>query len=530
MQVYAPGFRNPYDVRDRQAAARCTPSTTAATPAGATCPGERRGPAGTAPTPSTSRARPSATACTWSTGPGYYGGHPNPTRANLANTFNAQPAVARDDGQPRRVRLSCTWRLRTARSTTFAASTNGLTEYTAVELRRRDEGRPAHRQLRQQDLPHQAERARDTAVVQAEPCSANVGSLPARRHRPGRRGTLPGHDLGGRLRRRQAIDRLRAQRLRRPAAAACTGADDPTLDEDGDGYNNADEIDNGTNPCSAADVPPDCDGDFLSDLNDPDDDNDGLPDTADPFAIDADNGKTTSLPVSYTWDNDAPNTGGLLNLGFTGLMTNGSANYETLYDPAKMTAGGAAGVVTVDAVPEGDAWGDQRHAEVRLPVRRQMPATTGTFTVHTRIQAPFAGMTPEDNQSMGLFIGNGDQDNYVKLITHANDGAGGVVFAKEVDGTFVRDRPQATESLPGPDAVDLFLTVDPDAKTVEPSYVVTTNGEPGPVQAIGGPEPIPTGWFGGSTGLAVGIISTSVGPGPAFPATWEFIEETPESQ
>ena len=24
-------------------------------------------------------------------------------------------------------------------------------------------------------------------------------------------------------------------------------------------------------------------------------------------------------------------------------------------------------------------------------------------------------MTPQNNQSMGLFIGNGDQDNYVKL-------------------------------------------------------------------------------------------------------------------
>ena len=108
-----------------------------------------------------------------------------------------------------------------------------------------------------------------------------------------------------------------------------------------------------------------------SDLNDPDDDNDTLPDTSDPFAVDADNGKTTSLPVSYTWDNDAPNPGGLLNLGFTGLMTNKSSNYDTLYDPANMTAGGAAGVVTVDKVPEGDACQDHEHAEVRLPVRRQ---------------------------------------------------------------------------------------------------------------------------------------------------------------
>ncbi len=82
----------------------------------------------------------------------------------------------------------------------------------------------------------------------------------------------------------------------------------------------------------------------LSNLNDPDDDNDGTPDTSDPFAIDPDNGTTTALPVVYTWENDAPNPGGILNLGFTGLMTNGTSNYENLFDPNKMTAGGAAGV------------------------------------------------------------------------------------------------------------------------------------------------------------------------------------------
>ena len=135
----------------------------------------------------------------------------------------------------------------------------------------------------------------------------------------------------------------------------CTGLDDPSLDDDGDGYDNADELDNGTNPCSPADVPPDWDGDLVSNLNDPDDDNDGLPDTSDPFAIDPFNGQTTTLPVTYSWENDAPNPGGILDLGFTGLMTNLSSNYEALFDPSKMTAGGAAGVVTVDAVPAGDA-------------------------------------------------------------------------------------------------------------------------------------------------------------------------------
>jgi len=49
-------------------------------------------------------------------------------------------------------------------------------------------------------------------------------------------------------------------------------------DSDDDGYTDSDEVDNETDPNSSSSVPPDNDGDFLSDMNDPDDDNDGLSD------------------------------------------------------------------------------------------------------------------------------------------------------------------------------------------------------------------------------------------------------------
>jgi hypothetical protein len=306
----------------------------------------------------------------------------------------------------------------------------------------------------------------------------------------------------------------------------CTGADDPGLDEDGDGYTNADEIDNGTDPCSSADIPPDWDGDFVSNLNDPDDDNDGLPDTSDAFAIDPDNGATTQLPVSYTWENDAPDPGGLLNLGFTGLMTNGGENYEALYDPNGMTAGGAAGVTTVDQVPAGDALGATNTQQYAFQFGLDAaPASTDVFTAHTAIVGPFAGLTPTDDQSMGLFIGTGGQDDYLKIVTAANGGAGGVKVVKEVGGT-VTNVTTANEALPGPEAVDLYLEVDPDAGTVQPSYSVTASGSTGARVNVGGPVSVPSSWFTGSA-LAVGIISTSAGPGPQFPATWDFIEATP---
>lgn len=69
-------------------------------------------------------------------------------------------------------------------------------------------------------------------------------------------------------------------------APVCTGIDSFLLDDDNDGFSNADEIDSGTNPCDNADRPLDVDGDLISDANDSDDDNDGIPDTLDLFPLD----------------------------------------------------------------------------------------------------------------------------------------------------------------------------------------------------------------------------------------------------
>jgi len=57
------------------------------------------------------------------------------------------------------------------------------------------------------------------------------------------------------------------------------GNDDPLSDSDGDGYLDFDEVTDGqSNPNDAASKPLDTDGDMLSNLNDTDDDNDGLTD------------------------------------------------------------------------------------------------------------------------------------------------------------------------------------------------------------------------------------------------------------
>ena len=205
-------------------------------------------------------------------------------------------------------------------------------------------------------------------------------------------------------------------------------------------------------------------------------------------------------------------------------MTDGHTDYANLFDTTKMTVGGAAGVLTVDQVPSGDAYGaanSQRYG-FQWGVDAN-PADTGTFTAHTRIVGPFAGLTPTGFQSMGLYIGTGDQDNYAKLVVSANNGSPGVQFLTEVGGSDAA-RPVAPVAMPGPDAVDLYLTVDPATATVQPSYRVVTAGVAGPLHLLGGTAAIPTGWLtNASRGLAIGTIATSTG-GPTFPATWGVLE------
>ena len=518
VQVYAPGFRNPYDLLIASSGKMYTIDNSGNAGWGDVPVNE--GPAGNCTNQINEPGTTDKDTLHLVSGQGYYGGHPNPTRANTANTFNTTiPQSPVSTSNP----VECDYLAPGAEKgslASFDASTNGLAEYTATNF-----GGAMDGDLLAAGYDNTVYRVKLNAtgdgVVAKEPLFSTVGGNTLDVTAQGDGGEFPGTIWVADIWNGTIV-------VFEPKedGGTCAATDDPAIDEDQDGFDNADEIDNGTDPCSAADLPPDNDGDKDSDFNDPDDDNDTMPDTSDPFAVDKDNGKTTNLPVSYTWNNDAPAAGGLLGLGFTGLMTNKSVDYGTLYDPANMTAGGAAGAVTVDKIPAGDPIKTTNTQKYGFQFGVNATATTSKFTARTRILAPFAGMTPQNNQSMGLFIGNGDQDNYVKLVTSANGGAGGIQFAHEVAGAF-KSRPTAAVSMPGPDAVDLYLDVDPAANTVQPSYSVITNGVAGPRQNLGSPLSVPAGWFGGATGLAVGILSTSSGPGPEFPATWDLLEVMP---
>ncbi|MEE8599585.1 putative Ig domain-containing protein [Euzebya tangerina] len=313
----------------------------------------------------------------------------------------------------------------------------------------------------------------------------------------------------------------------------CTGADDPALDEDNDGFSNADEIAAGTDPCSGGSLPTDADGDFISDVTDPDDDNDGVDDTVDPFAIDATNGIGATLPLLYPLENNDPATG-FFGLGFTGLMTNGTDTWIDQFDEGNLAAGGAVGALTVEQVPAGDAFTDTNTQEYAFQFGVDVDGSTDPFIIHSQLESPFfttggTSQTPTNFQSNGIFIGNGSQDDYLKLVFGGGSGIARTQVLLETGGTVDTDLTfdtAVTGDFVAANAVDLYLEVDPAAGTVQARISIDGGTT---ITDLGTPVAIPAAWLDGADafGMAVGIISTSNGPGPEFAATWDFINIEP---
>jgi hypothetical protein len=526
VQVYSPGFRNPYDLVITKAGKMYVTDNG---PNGGW--GDRPNGVGTAncDNQGVAQAESGEIDEVHLVTPGYYGGHPNPTRANPDDPdtialFGGNVAPGSAD-RPN----ECDYQGLLQASGAFASvgpSTNGITEYTASNFSNVMKGDLLAAGFVKNEIVRLELNASGTDDTSNTALFSNVGSHPLDVTTQSDGDVFPGtiwvaaigdddvyvfepNDFGD-----------------GGSSPVCSGADNK-LDEDNDGYSNRDEIAAGTNPCSAADVPHDWDADKVSDITDSDDDDDGLLDTRDPFAIDRHNGSTTKLPVSYTWENDAPNPGGLLGLGFTGLMTNRRSNYAARFEIENITAGGAAGVTTVEQVTPGDAFKKPSICCRRFSNKQRdafqfgvSPPSSGRFRIHTRILGPFNGLTPTNHQSMGLFIGSGNQDNYAKIVT-AKSGSTAVQFVKERRGR-IKSNSKRRVSMPGPDHVDLYLTINVNKDSVRPSFSVSRGGGTMSRKNVGGWRVLPQGWL--KPGLAVGIISTSRGPGPKFPATWDFIK------
>ncbi|WP_165917366.1 malectin domain-containing carbohydrate-binding protein [Flaviaesturariibacter aridisoli] len=410
---------------------------------------------------------------------------------------------------------------------TFSSSTNGITEYTASNfggalkgalLAAEYNGSIALIKLTADGTGVTNAKNPTTKLDQEPPFASNFGATPLDLIAQGDNDIFPGTvwaiTYGA-----HEVTIFEPQDI-----ANCTGANNNT-DEDGDGFTNADEIANGTSPCSGSSKPADNDGDHISDLNDPDDDNDGINDKLDAFAIDADNGRSTTLPVAYNLFNNDPGTG-FFGLGFTGLMSNRDSVYTRLFDADNLIAGGAVGAFSVVDVPTGDALGSENKQQNGFQLGVQ---TNGLpFTLRSRMTGPFFNnQTPQGGQSQGIFLGNGDQDNYLKIVLNANGGVGGIQVVYENGGVVTSSQYAISGGIPA-SQLDLFLKFNPANNTVQAAYA---SGSGGAVTNVGAPIVVSGAVLSalkGTSVLAVGIISTSKG-GPVFTATWDYIYLTADA-
>ena len=249
---------------------------------------------------------------------------------------------------------------------------------------------------------------------------------------------------------------------------ACSGADDPNLDEDFDNYSNADEIDAGSDPCNGTDTPDDFDQDNISDLNDTDDDNDGIEDYLDVFQ----RGGKDEI-VSIPFENQLLNNmTGFYSLGFTGIMANldpedNYLNWLDVPNPKKPDEddvyGGAVGEITVK-MTAGDALGNLNTQEKAFQLGLNAD-NNSPFTIRVVTDGPFHKFTGEESQ--GAFIGTGDQDNYIKIVLNA----GGIAVVKEDNGVPTTVVQQPLASTPDKN-VSLFFSINPSNATLQPRYAI----------------------------------------------------------
>jgi len=505
VQIYSPGWRNNYDIVISQQGKMYSFDN-----------GPNAGWGGPPTACSNAQSEPGVTYCDvliHVAGQGHYAGSPNPTRANRANTFNPtnpQTPIPLGMENP----AECVYvpeGSKLGEIESICSSTNGLCEYTASNFGNAMKGdliaAAFNGKLYRFNL-----NAAGTAVEAGGQTvlASNFGSTPLDVIAQGDNDIFPGSIWcvtygAGNITIFEPTD-----------APTCIG--DPNsnfVDTDGDGYKNGDETANGTDYCSPASNPQDFDGDFISDQIDPDDDNDGINDVNDKFALDYNNGMSTPLPINLDFDNSQD--GGIENWGFTGLMVNGVSNYKNLFNPVGMTVGGAALKFTVDAASEGEAFAAGNNQENAFQFGVNLSSTQWNYIVQTRVTGPYQGFTPVNFQSMGMYIGTGDQDNFLRIICHSNNGLGGIQVLKEVSGVpigTVYSAPILNTSY-----VDFFLHINPTTLLVQPSYAINGGN---PIN-VGPAISIPSGWLSPNA-LAVGIISSSNGPGVAFPATWDFIK------
>lgn len=251
----------------------------------------------------------------------------------------------------------------------------------------------------------------------------------------------------------------------------CTGIYSLTLDDDKDGYSNADEVDSGSNPCNSSDIPLDNDEDFIPDFNDPDDDNDGIGDILDVFPLDSENGNTTEIPINYELLNGDPGFG-FYGLGFTGLKHNSGTNYADLFynednSNVEIIAGGAVGLLTINSSPEGTSLNSENTQKNGFQFGVKTSDLNKPFTISSEIlNSEFL----DDDSHTSFFIGDGTQDNYISFGLNKD----GIQLTQEQDGKALVTH-FADDSVTDADSAKLSLHIDPSKGIIQPSFQIGSN-------------------------------------------------------
>jgi hypothetical protein len=503
VQVYSPGWRNPYDVELTEDGRMYTIDNGGNAGWGDVPVGEGTAQCTNEPNDGGPNVYNSMQLVE---GEGYYGGHPNPTRGNPDGTY--------PDAVPAANPVECDYYGTSDATGTpnvddekgsmyvFKPSTNGLDEYTASnfdgEMRGEILAASFDGTVSRIDLSADGE-----SVDQVTQLASGFDGVPLDVEGVGDDGPFPGtvwvgtygFSSGGEINVFEPSDYDGST-----GGGTTCDPSNPDEDSDGDGYTNADERAAGTDPCNTASQPEDNDDDGVSDVTDPDDDDDGRPDTTDPFALDPDDGTTTAVPKTISFGTAKANDP--LDAGFTGVMTNGT-DYAALYDASQVTVGGASSVMTLGEIGSGTALGDAN--DQRYGFQFGVDAPDEPFTVHTSIRNGFDGQPAQPGQSYGVFLGDGSQSNYAKLVVAGGNG-GEVRLVTEADDSVLDTDATAEPRVSGTD-FELYLTVYPSNDTVRASYLA---GEDASRTFVGEYGSLPASWYDSTDrGLAVGILGTS---------------------
>lgn len=259
----------------------------------------------------------------------------------------------------------------------------------------------------------------------------------------------------------------------------------PLEDYDHDGYSNQDEIDNGTDYCSGASRPNDFDQDFISNLNDIDDDGDGIPDSEDPFQL----GDPQNLPIdNELFTNQIDGQGrqsGFLGLGLTGFMNNGdpNPNWMNWIDRNRERPGpndifgGTAGAIQV-SMTGGTANGTANNQEKGFQFGAMVGSETGKYMISSEIiglASPGQLFDYDGYGEVGIQMGDGTQSNFIKLVftkTH-------ILAVQEINDVPLGDSLSMViplDASPGPNTlVQLSFEVNPELGEVKPFYQLDNN-------------------------------------------------------